>query len=129
MTAPARQLTLDAVGVGWPVYSNQRRYTDCDSPVGGLVVEIIDNARTDPETGEIADVRLFRCIATWRPQPLQTLDAREVDLDLLYGLDRGMCAIMIRFCVRQISQKRRGWLTSDETDWLRHAWAIARAAA
>ena len=126
--SPGRQLTLEAIGVGWPIYSTERRYLETDLPVGGTVVEVVHDQDIDPDTGEVQDRTRYRVLCTWRPSnPWQLIQPAEVDTGQLYGIDRNACATGVRWCARQISQKRRGLLTSDELDALRAAWALARA--
>ena len=96
---------VEAAGIGWKLYSRTRHYAaDEAEPVGGTCVDIIDDTRTDPETGEILTRRYYRCL-DWRKQ-WQTLDATEIDVDQLYGLDRNACWAGVRAMIKQFRLDR-----------------------
>jgi hypothetical protein len=128
-----RAFALEAVDVGWKAYSTTRHYAGTDAdlppPVGGTVVEKLAYREIDPDTGDITNRTVYRTLATWRPSdPWAWLDADEIDIAQLAGVDRNACYLGMRWLIRQVNARRRGPPTSDETDSLRYAWALLRAA-
>lgn len=128
-----RAFALEAVDIGWKIYSTKRHYAGTDpdlpDPLGGTVVERLHYDEIDPDTGEIRARTVYRTLATWRPSdPWAWLDADEIDITQLAGVDRNACYAGMRWLIRRISLKRRGMPTSDEIDALRYAVELLKAA-
>ena len=125
-----REFALEAVDVGWRVYSTSRFYAGTDpeapDPLGGVVVDRLQYREIDVDTGELADKTIFR-VLDYRHQ-WQHLDADEIDTSQLDGLNRAACYAAMRALISTINFRRRGQPTSDEIDNLRYAWALLKAA-
>ena len=125
-----RAFSLEAVDIGWRVYSTTRFYAGTDpdipDPVGGVVVDVLRYREIDTTTGEMVDRTIFRCL-DYRHQT-QHLDATEIDTTQLDGLNRASCYAAMRYLVSTINLRRRGQPTSDEIDNLRYAWTLIKAA-
>ena len=122
---------LEAVDIGWKIYSRTRFQAggdpDLPDPIGGTVVETLAYREIDPDTGDISDRTIYRCL-DWRRR-WQHLDADEIDTRPgLAGLDRNACYAAARWLTTQINTRRRGPLTADESDMLRYAHHLDRAA-
>jgi hypothetical protein len=132
MGALLRDFALEQVGVGWPVYST-RRFVDpmADKRLGGLVVEILGGG-TDRDTGETWPTR-YRCLPTWRTaSPWHVLDADEIDLDQLSGINRGACAaaaiLLLRpFAISTSGRRRPALRGHDDVERIHDAWRLAAA--
>jgi hypothetical protein len=123
-----RAFTLAQVEVGWSVFSTLRRWADTDDPLGGLVCEIIHDKGTDPETGEMWDRTRYSCLMTWVPsRPWVMLDAAEIDLTTLTGIDRDGCWTAVKWLTRPVAQSRRRWPNPHDLDAIDLAWTLARA--
>jgi hypothetical protein len=124
---PGRTWSLAQIGVGWPIYSTERRYAEDDlQPLGGVVVEVLQ-AGTDPDTGEIIPTR-YRVLDTARPaHPWNVLEAPEVDVTHLEGVGRQMSTRAVYWLMRQVKTNRYV-LHPDDAELLHHAWALAVAA-
>jgi hypothetical protein len=124
----ARAFTLAQVDVGWSVFSTLRRWADTDDPLGGLVCEIVHDRGEDPETGEMWDRTRYSCLMTWVPsRPWVMLDANEIDLTTLSGIDRDGCWTAVKWLTRPVAQSRRRWPNPHDLDAIDLAWQLARA--
>ena len=129
-TRLGREFALEAVDVGWKVYSTTRFYAggdpDVPDPLGGVVVDRLAYDELDTDTGEIRARIIYR-VLDYRHQ-WQHLDADEIDTGQLDGLSRAACYAAMRALIAQVNLRRRGQPSSDETDNVRFAWALLKAA-
>jgi hypothetical protein len=124
----ARGFTLAQIDVGWSIFSNERRWADTEDPLGGLVCEVIHDQAVDDETGETWDRTRFSCLMTWVPsRPWVMLDAAEIDLTQLSGIDRESCWIAVKWLTRPLAQSRRRWPNPHDLDAIDLAYRLARA--
>jgi hypothetical protein len=125
---------LFEAGPGWRLFSTRRAYnTDPEpalrEPVGGIVVEVRHGRQLHPETGEIADLTVYRCLNTWRlADPWVHLEGDEIDGQYLAGVDRLGCWHAIVWLLGQVHTRRRAPLSSD-LDYIGDAWRLTRAMA
>lgn len=112
------------------MYSTTRFYAGGDpevpDPLGGVVVDRLQYREIDVDTGELADKTIFR-VLDWRHQ-WQHLDADEIDTGQLDGVSRPACYAAMRALISQVNLRRRGQPSSDETDNVRYAWTLLKAA-
>ena len=124
-----RAFSLEAVDVGWRVYSTTRFYAGGDpevpDPLGGVVVDRLQYREIDVDTGELADKTIYR-VLDYRHR-WQHLDADEIDTAQLDGLNRPACRAAARYLCSTVNLRRRGDFTSDEIDALRYAVDLIKA--
>lgn len=122
-----RQLDLSLVEVGWWLRSLRRHALGADhlAEIGGVVVEKLPGGVSSE--GEIIPDR-FRTLNVGAPalQRWQILDADEVDLDTLPGVDRHSATIAALWLIRQIPQTRKV-LHPTDLSCLRDAHRLASA--
>ena len=128
---PRTAIGLSRVGPGWPIYSRERFWSGDEigltDPVGGLLIDTHADRYTDDDTGEIVDNVRYRTLNIYRPaRPWNTLDAAEIDIDALAGLDRLAVAKAARWCCTQAA-KGSGYLSHDGSEWIHTAHILARA--
>ena len=123
-----RAFSLEAIDIGWQVYSTKRSYAGGDDyKLGGTVVDVLQYREVEVDTGELADKTINKCL-DYRHQ-WQHLDADEVDIDNPeFGFNRASCYAAMRYLISTINLRRRGQPTSDEIDNLRYAWTLIKAA-
>jgi hypothetical protein len=129
-----RDFALGAIGPGWKVFSAERHLAAGEDdmafaqPVGGTVVEVIHDRLVDRETGEIAERTRYRCLATWHPsKPWHLLDAGEVDVDQLAGVDRQSATTAVRWLLRPVARSEGRLLTGKELAAVVDAYRLALA--
>jgi len=122
----ARAFTLEAVAAGWVLYS---KWEPLDA--AGIVVEVIHRQHSDTATGEIWAQTSYYLYNYWRGgNPWRYLDAADVDLAQLAGLDRSTASTAVRQLIKPlVLRKRRHQLTATEIETVRHASILARAVA
>jgi hypothetical protein len=127
-----RAFQLSMAGIGWQLYSTTRTHADDAEPEfrsrrGGVCVDVIhDRAVTDD--GEVIESTRYRCVELYHGQPRWVmLDAGEVDLDQLGGLDRRACWSAWRWLLRDFVNSRRQPGVAD-MDRIGCAMRLARAA-
>ena len=119
---------------GWRIFSATRTYNDnpepgLRSPLGGVVVEVVHGRQLHPETGEIADLTVYRCLNTWRPKdPWVNLETSEVDGRHAAGVDRTGAWHAILWLLAQVHTRRRS-PTGRDLDHIGDAYRLARAIA
>jgi hypothetical protein len=131
-----RDFSLEAVTPGWQVFSIERRLAngeddmDFAEAAGGVVVEVIHDRVTDYETGEIMPRTRYRTLAMWRPShPRYLIDAGDVDLSRLAGVDRLGSTTAVRWLLRPVALSDGKVLTSKEIAAIADAHRIAMAVA
>jgi hypothetical protein len=130
--APGRDFALEPVGPGWTIYSTATLDSALDP--AGVVVEVIHSTTVDPETGEINAGTRYRCCRYWTPSaPWVYVDAGDVDLAQLGGLDRLSASAAVRWLVRPLvigpAHRRRQQLTGAEVEAVHDAWRLAATVA
>jgi hypothetical protein len=126
-----RAFSLENVGPGWPLYPRPiDGFTDYDvtDSRAGVCVEVMHDQVADPETGELWPRTRYRCLASWRPSaPWRHLEASEVDLARLNGIDQLAITAGVRFLLRPVVQSRRKWLTGRDVEAVADAGRLVRA--
>lgn len=126
----ARGFMLSAVGPGWHLFTTGRHWQgeDMDQPgEAGTVIEVLHDAGVDVETGEKWERTRYRCLACWRPRPWSWLNASDVDVTRLPGVDVGSAAAAVRWLVRPVGQNPDHGLSRKERDRVIDAWRLVVA--
>lgn len=117
--------------IGLFAWSTTRRYDD-DSPVGGIVVEVMDGH--DPDTGEAGT--WLRTIDPYRARPVLTwhvLDEGEVDRATVAPADAFTLAAVIRRLCEEVAmrdqhrQRGRGRCPAEHVTLIAYAHRLAGA--
>jgi hypothetical protein len=126
-----RQFTLEAVDVGWPIWSAERRYAGDEydqQPVGGVVVEVTHQRHDDAVTGEIIEVTSYRAVDLYRRRhPWQLLRAGEVDLEQLSGLSITGATAVIRWLCRSVADNKSRTLRPSDVEAVKDAARLTRS--
>jgi hypothetical protein len=127
--APGHDFALEPVGPGWTIYSTATIDSALDP--AGVVVEVIHRQAVDEDTGEINANTVYRCLRYWTPSaPSVYVDAGDVDVTQLTGVDRRSASAAVRWLVRPLVARRRGvQLTGREIEAIHDAWRLAAAVA
>jgi hypothetical protein len=126
----ARAFSLESVGPGWTLYSIWEPLDPA-----GIVVDVMHRQQADEETGEVFPVTTYKCLAYWKPSnPWRYLDAGDVDLTQLGGIDRVTTSEAVRALVKPLvlsraRKRRQKQLTASEIQAVHDASVLARAVA
>jgi hypothetical protein len=130
LAAPARTLIADAalLGVGWEVWSHQRRIVEDNR--GGVIVEVLRTTAADPETGEVADRLVWRVRDPVHPERVDRITAAEVALpEGVNPIRRDRVVIMVRTLCRAVGARDQRWLSASELEALADVHRLVGAVA